>query len=162
MLALLSGEIPEQLTHRGVARLRDGGLIEIARLVLHHFHLPTDHCDRQIGRQPKWFAGDEPFHVLASDQRDVFAEPFPIEADQPMPMAVLLVAHRLKRLRRCGIILADSLRQVGVNPPVFLLGLDRQSKNLLGRKIFELLFDHVPSILSVTSQMSSSTSTYYF
>jgi hypothetical protein len=43
MLALLSGEIPKQLTHRSVARLRDGGPIEIARLLLHHFHLTTDH-----------------------------------------------------------------------------------------------------------------------
>ena len=37
VLALLRGEIPEQLTHPGVARLRDGGLIKIARLLLHHF-----------------------------------------------------------------------------------------------------------------------------
>ena len=145
VLALLSGEIPEQLTHRSVARLCDGGPIEIARLVLHCFHLTTDHCDRQIGRQPKWFAGDEPFNILASDQRDMFTEPFPIEADQSMPMAVLLVAHRLKRLRRCGIILADSLRQVGVNSPVFLLGLDRESKDLLSRKIFEP-FGHLPPL----------------
>jgi hypothetical protein len=29
MHALLSGEIPKQLTHRSVARLRDGGPIEI-------------------------------------------------------------------------------------------------------------------------------------
>jgi hypothetical protein len=27
VLALLSGEVPEQLTHRGVARLRDGGTL---------------------------------------------------------------------------------------------------------------------------------------
>ena len=81
--------------------------------------------------------GDEPFDVLASDQRDMFTEPFPIEADQSMPMAVLLVAHRLQRLRRCRVILMDSLRQVCVNSPVFLLGLDRESKDLLGRKIFE-------------------------
>jgi hypothetical protein len=54
-----------------------------------------------------------------------------------MPMAVLLVVHRLKRLCGCGIILADSLRQISVNPPVFLLGLDGESKDLLGRKIFE-------------------------
>jgi hypothetical protein len=86
-----------------------------------------------------------PFTSLASDQRHVFAEPFPIEADQPMPMAVLLVVHRLKRLHSCGINLADSLRQIGVNSPVFLLGLDRESKDLLGRKIFER-FDHVPYI----------------
>jgi hypothetical protein len=103
---------------------------------------------RQIGRQPKWFAGDEPFHVLASDQRDVFTKPLLIEADQPMPMAVLLVAHRLQRLRRCRIILADTLRQIAVNPPVFLLGLDCESKDLPGRQIFEP-FGHLPSILAV-------------
>jgi hypothetical protein len=42
VLAFLRAGIPEQLTHRGVARLCDDGLIKIARLVLHHFHLATD------------------------------------------------------------------------------------------------------------------------
>src|SRR6202043_68520 len=65
--AFLSGEIPEQLTNPGIARLRDSSLIKIARFVLHHFDFVTDHCDRQISRQPNWLASNEPFHVLASD-----------------------------------------------------------------------------------------------
>jgi hypothetical protein len=64
VLALLRGKIPEQLTHPSVARLRDGDLRKIARSSSIISTSTTDHCDRQIGRQPKWFAGNEPFHVL--------------------------------------------------------------------------------------------------
>jgi len=54
-------------------------------------------------------------------------------------VAVLLVVHRLKRLRRFGIILADALGQIGVNPAVLLLGLDGEREDFLGGEVLQSL-----------------------
>ena len=63
----------------------------------------------------------------------------PVELDQPVPVAVLLVVHGLQRLGRLGIILADALGQVGVNAAVLLLGLDGEGEDFLRGKFFERL-----------------------
>ncbi len=82
---------------------------------------------------------DEALHVLSADQRDVLTETLPVKLDEPVAMAVLLVVHGLQGLARFGKIPADAPRQIGVDAPIFLFGLDRQREDFLGGQVCEFL-----------------------
>jgi hypothetical protein len=137
MLALLGGQIAEQLPHHRIARLRDGRLVKIARLFLHGFHFTANHRHGQDFIDPKRLARDEALHVLTPDERDVLAEFLPVKLDQPVPMAILLIVHRLQRLGCGGIILPNTLCQIGVDSAILLLGLDGQREDLLRGKFLK-------------------------
>ena len=130
MLFLGEGQIAQKLANADVRGLLGGALIEAPRLIFHYRRLLADGVEGQVSRKPDGTPPDEAFHVFSPDRGKVGAKALLIEVEKPAPMALLLLGHRLKDLRRGRIALLQILREGHVNAGVFLFRGDRDGQNL--------------------------------
>ena len=72
---------------------------------------------------------DEAANVLATDQRDVFAELLLVQLDQAAAVLALLRAHLAEHIGGGGIVVAQALGDVGVDAAVLFLVGDRQGED---------------------------------
>ncbi len=130
VMLFLLGEIAEQAAHADILGLLGGPRVEALGLELHGLDLFPDGVERQVFRQPDRPPAQKAFDVLAADRRQVLAEAFLIEFQQPMPVAAFLLGHLLENLRRVRVTLAQVLGEGHVDAAVLLLGGDRDRKHL--------------------------------
>jgi hypothetical protein len=131
VLALLGGQVAQQLADAGVAGLPGCRLVEPPRLLLHRLRLLADGLQVERPHLPDRLAVDETLDVLAADQRDVLAKLLAVQLDEPVPVAVLLLAHLVERGGGLGVAGLEPLGKVAVNAGVLLLQGDGQGKHLL-------------------------------
>jgi hypothetical protein len=112
-------------------------LVEPGRVLFHLLGLQSYRPDALQADLPEFLAVNEPPDVLAPDQRNMFAEFGRIQIDQHPPMTVFFVGHVGKHTGRVGVVIPQSLREIGVDPAVLLLAADRQRQNLLLGQIIE-------------------------
>ena len=112
-------------------------------LGLHRRGLSSHHLQPQRPYKPNRPPLEKPFHILASQQRNVLAEFLTIKLRQPTAVVHFLLAHLDKNLGRRRVLFAKPIRIVGVYPRIFLLHADRQRKHLLFAKAVEI--SHVGS-----------------
>ena len=142
VLGFLGRQVSEQLTDGGVAGPGDGSLIKIAGLVLHDFHFPANHRNSEDRIHPERFSCDEPFHVLAANERDMLPKAFLIQLDQAVPVTVLLVVHGLQGFGRLRKIGAHARGEVGVDSAILFFVLDGQREHFLRGEVFDRFFLH--------------------
>src|SRR5438034_1399677 len=94
--ALFIGDLVQQFARRDVAGPAGRLVIEALRLQLHQLGLlPRDfHAERT--HQPHRPPLEEPFHILAANQRNVFAEALPKHGNQPVAVHRFFLAHVLE------------------------------------------------------------------
>jgi len=131
VLGLDLGKVDQQLTHRRVARGFRGAAVEARRLVLHVLGELAHLVELERRHQPERLLLDEAFHILASDQRQVFAEFRPVELEQPGAVAHLLIRHRVEDLRRCRICRSQPLGEAAIYPAVLVLVGDGEGDDFL-------------------------------
>ena len=130
VLLLGEGQIAQKLANIDIRGLLSGALIKALCLVFHSLGLLADGVERQVPREPDRPPPDEAFHVFPANRRKVGAKALLIEVEKPVAMALLLLGHLDKNLRRRRVALLQILCEGHVNAGVFLLCGDRDSKNL--------------------------------
>ena len=95
----------------------------------------------------------EATHVLAADQRDVFAEFLTEQLEQAAAMSGFLFAHSVKDFGGRRKVLAQAFGVLGVNALVFLFERNSQSQDLTFRKAVEVA--HGSMISSSQARFSS-------
>ena len=136
VLALLLGQVAEQLPGADVGRPGRGRLVEPPRLDLHHLGPVTGLLGRQRVVGPDRLAADEPADVVAAHQRDVLAEPLAEHPQQPVPVPVLVGPHPAELVGDLRVLLLERRGQVLVDAGVLLLQRDRQGEDLpLGQAV---------------------------
>ena len=127
------GKVAEQLADRGVFAARRRAAVETQCLEFHalgevaHLVEPerTDLPDRRML--------DEATNVVAPDQWDVLAELLLIKLDQAAAMIAFLAGHFGEDVGRGGVVLAQTLGDVGVDTAVlFLVGNGQREDLALG------------------------------
>jgi hypothetical protein len=88
----------------------------------------------------------EAAHVLAADQRNVFAELFAIEVNQAAAVFAFLRCHLGKDPGCSGIVTAQPFRHVGVDAAIFLFVADSKGKNLLLAQFVEVAHALLPPL----------------
>src|SRR5262245_50334794 len=73
--------------------------VEALRFGFHDLGLRADLVEPERPRQPDRLPRDEPFHVLAPDERNVFAKPFAIKIEQAVAVAILFCSHGPEHIR---------------------------------------------------------------
>ena len=137
MLALLGGEIAQQLPGGGIAHQLGRMVVEVARLDFHLRRLGPRAFRPEVQAEQTRFAGIESLDVFAADERDVFAEPGAIKIDQPVPVPGLLPGHRLEQL---GFTLTrEELQQTYYR---FVALADRK-KNIYDQDLIGVVPDHI-------------------
>ena len=130
VLALLTGQVIEQLADARVGGLPCGGLVEPLGLQLHQLDLLADGGQPQGAHQPDRLALDEALDILAAEQRNVLAELLAIEFDQSVPVPLLLGEHRLEDRRGGRVVRPEPLGEVTVNAGVLFFEGDGQGQDL--------------------------------
>src|SRR4029077_9537204 len=85
---------------------------------LHGFRVMTHRLDAESLDQPDWFSDDESLHVLAANQRDVFAKPAAKLFDQPTPMAIFLGLHLSEDFSCRRVVILQTRCKISVDSPV--------------------------------------------
>ena len=137
VFVLLLGEIAEQLANACVAGAIGGQAIETRRVQLHIGRQSTDFVDAERANLPDRLALNIAANVVATNERDVLAELRDEEIDEAPAMSVLLSRHFGEDFRGRRVTLAHALRDVGVDPAVFLFVADGQRHELSLGKISE-------------------------
>ena len=89
----LLGKADQQFADRCIARGFGGLAVEPRRLLLHAEDVFADLFEAERPRQPQRLALDEALDVVTADQRQVVAEFFAVEIEQPAAMANLFLRH---------------------------------------------------------------------
>ncbi len=131
MLALLLGQVPQELPDARVGGLPRGGLVKPSRLQFHQLGFFADRGQPEGAHQPDWLAVDEPFDIMSSDQRDVLTELLAVQLDEPVPVPILLAAHLVEDCGCGGVVSLEPLRKVAVNAGIFFFEGNGQGQNLL-------------------------------
>ena len=129
------GKFDQQLPHRGVARAF-GGLAVIALGLEFHVLGELAHVlEPERARQPRGLLGmQEALHVLAADQRQIFAELLAVEVEQHGAVVHLFLGHLVEYFRRGGERLAQAFGEATVDAAVlFLVGDGQRQHFLLGQ-----------------------------
>ena len=106
------------------------------RLILHGLGLIANALDAERADQPVRLALVIAAHMLAADQRDVFAEALLVQRDQRGAVAVLLVGHFLEHPGRGRVFVAQPVGIGAVDAAVILFGGYGKSQDfLLGQRI---------------------------
>ena len=87
---------------------------------------------------PDRLVADEAAHILPAHQRNVLTKFGAIEFQQPAAVFAFLGDHFLEDLGGRGIIFAQTLGDVGVNPAILLLVRDREGKHFTFGEIGEI------------------------
>jgi RNase adapter protein RapZ len=139
VLAFFVDKIVEQLPDAGVLSARRRLFVKPARFHFHRAGFLADRVDAQRAHQPKRRTLHESADVLAANQGNVFAKLLLKELDQPSAVPRFLFAHTLEHRRRCGIVLPQAFREVGVHTFVFLLQSNGQGEHFAFGKFVKLL-----------------------
>ena len=131
VLVLFSGELGQQLAHRGVFRRLRGAAIKPRRLELHLLGEFTRGIDRQRAVEPDRPALDKAFDVLAADQRQKIAEFLAVEIEQHVVMADLLLRHLVVHCRRVGIGFAQRVGEGTIDAVIFVFVGDGERQHFL-------------------------------
>ncbi len=141
VFSLLIRELVQQFPRRQIRRPARRSRVKSARFQLHQFRLLPGDLHAQRPDQPHRFPGQESLHVFPPDQRNMIAEPLPEHRKQTVAMAYLFLSHFFEHFRGRGILVAQRVRKLTVNPPVFFFGGNRDRQNLLFRQVFKF-FQH--------------------
>jgi hypothetical protein len=133
MRALRLCEIVEELSHARVLRPHARALVELPALDFHRARLLPHGIESQWPHEPRRSPMHEVAHVLASNERDVFAEATSVELEKARAVRRFLLAHSVEHGCRARERRAKSLGVVRVDPLVLLLERDRQREDLLLR-----------------------------
>jgi hypothetical protein len=136
--ALFLREIVKKPADAGIARPGGRPFVKQPCLLLYGTGLVAGCFQAQRTCEPYGAAFDEPPHVLAPDQRNVFAKFLLIEVLQPLTVAGFLLAHLFKSRRGIGKITAEFLSEVGVDALVLFLQRNGQGEELLLRQLIEV------------------------
>src|SRR5262249_50371215 len=131
VLHLGLGEFDQELAHRGVARGLGGAPVEPCRLVFHILGELAHLVEVERVHEPQWLLLNEALHILAADQRQIFAELRAVEVEQHGAVAHLLLRHLVEDLGRGGICLAQPLGEATIDAAILVLVGDGQRENLL-------------------------------
>ena len=129
------GEFDQQLPHRGVAR----GFRRLAVVALGlEFHVLGELAhvlEAERARQPQRLLGmQKALHVLAADQRQIFAEFLAVEVVEHGAVVHLLLGHLVEDLGRGGELLAQAFGEAAIDAAVlFLIGDGQRQHFLLGQ-----------------------------
>ena len=129
-------QIAQKLAGGGIAGAFGRLHVEAMGLFLHVLGGIPHPVDAQRPHQPVGLALIIAAHMLAPDQRNRLAETPAMHLDQRPPVPVLLVGHVVEDFCRLRKTLPQPRRISPINPPVILLGRDRQREDfLLGKGI---------------------------
>ncbi len=135
----LLGETVEEFAHRGVAGGACGRAVEARGLVFHVLRIFAHLGEAERAHEPERPVLHEALHVLAPNQREVFAEFRSIEVEQHRAVAHLLVRHLVEDLGGGRISLAQPFRESAIDAVVLLLVADREREDFLLAEIAEPL-----------------------
>jgi hypothetical protein len=124
VLGLDLGKLDQELTHRRVPSRFRSAAVEAVGLVFHVLGELADLVEIERRHQPQRFLGDEALHILATDQRQIFAEFRPIELEQPGAMAHLLVRHLVEDFGGSRIFRAQAFGEAAIDAAVLVLAGD--------------------------------------
>src|SRR4029077_9885364 len=85
---------------------------------LHGFRITTHRFYAKTSNQPDGFPGDESLHVVAANERNVFAKPASELIDQPTPVSIFFGFHLFEDLSCCGVVILQTRREVSVDPAI--------------------------------------------
>ncbi len=139
VLALFVDEIVEQLAYAGVLSASRGFFVKAARLDLHRARFFADCLNAQRTHQPQRRPLYKAAHILTANQRNVLAEFLAGEFNQPPPVPGLLLAHGLEHFGGGGIVLPQSLGEVGIHALVFFLQRNCKGEHFTFGEIVKLL-----------------------
>ena len=130
MPALDLGELGEQLAHGDVQGLLGGLVVEARRLQLHDLRLAAHPVEIEMGAPPDGAALQEATHVLAADRRQMLAETGAIESVEGVAMVPLFLGHAVEDLGGSGEVGAKAIREMLIDPRIFLFIGDRERDDL--------------------------------
>src|SRR5882724_9654922 len=148
---VLSFLIGQPIKQFSCSRMRDAirrPLVKPYRLHLHHSRVFSGCVHAQRTHQPQRLSMQESLYVFPSNQRNVIPKSFSKLIEQPVPVSNFLRAHFFEHIRGCGIAFPQRIRELPVNPSVFLFVLNGQRQDFALRQILEL-FLHPRSVLCV-------------
>ena len=127
MLALLRGEIAQELAQLGVLRPLRGLLVVTRGLELHQRDPAADVVDARVTQRLDRIAAHEAADVLAADERDLLAELLAEQLDQAAPVRVFLCGHAVERRRRLREVRTEQTRELAEDARVLFLERDREA-----------------------------------
>src|SRR5205085_1859217 len=133
------GKLDQKLPDRRIARRARRFSVKPRRLVFHVFRIFPHLVEAERPHEPKWLVLHEPLHVLAADERQVFAEFRAIEVVAAGAVMHLLFRHLVEHLGRRWILLAQPFGEATVDAAVLFLVGDREGEDLLLGKIGKAL-----------------------
>ena len=113
-------------------------LIKSTSILLHLSRLLSHGIDAVQANLPEPLTLYETAYILTSDQWDMAAKLGHIEVDEPPPMIVFLGGHVGKHLRRIGVVLSQSLSEIGINSAILLFTAYCKRKDFQFRQIIKL------------------------
>ncbi len=134
-----SARSPSNLRVERVGHLLDGPLVEPAGLELHDLRLLPHHGDPQRPDEPHGTAPHEALHVVSANQRNVVAEPVPVDVQEAGAMAGFLALHLVEHRRRRRIRITKAVGEIAIDAAVLFLEGNRERENLRLRQVAELL-----------------------
>src|SRR6266403_4307932 len=137
VFSFLIRELVQQFSRGSVRRPARRSRVKPPRLHLHQFRLLPRHVHAQRAHQPHRSPLQKPLHVFPPDQWNMLPEPLPEHCEQTVAVSHFFLTHFLEHQRRGRIILAQRIRELPVNPPVFLFRRDADRQNLFFRQILE-------------------------
>src|SRR6266581_6786042 len=109
MLTFDLGQVAQQLADGSVSDSLESAFVKTPRLHLHNLDLFSHGIDSEWTHQPNGAAVDESFHILAPDERYVFAKALAVGVNQAIAVSQFLGAHPFEHLGRGGIRVAQPL-----------------------------------------------------
>jgi len=129
----------QQFAHVHIAGAAGGTRIKAARLHLHDFGLATGDFHAKRPHHPDRAALQESADIFAPDRRNVIAEALLKEREQTVAVDRFFGAHFLEHLGGCGVGVAQRIRELAVNPAVFLFAGNREGEDFSFSQILEFL-----------------------
>jgi hypothetical protein len=100
-------------------------------LHLHRARLGTHRVKAQRLVQPHGFAGIEPRHMFAPDQRNHLSEPHLMQLDQLAAVFILFTGHAIENRGRGRVFDPQAFRIKAIDAGIVLFRGNRQGQNLL-------------------------------
>ena len=132
-------QVVQQLSNPRVLGSRRGAFVEAACLDFNRAGLLAHDVEAKRPHEPDGLALHKAFHVLPTNEWNVFPKRCAIELDEPAPMARLLGSHPIEY--GCGRrkVVAQALRKVGIDALVFFLERNGECEDLSLRQTVKVL-----------------------